>query len=78
MDLYFTQAWSWVQANPMTVFLALYIGVNIAKRVPPPKNPTLFAIWDLFERLMFLSWEALPGKLKLPIKSDPFQTFVEK
>lgn len=64
MDQYLIEAWAWIQANPITVTAILYMALNIVPRLPRPKNPALFVLWDLVEKLCFLTRDALPGKFK--------------
>ena len=64
MDQYLLAAWAWIQANPITVAVVLYLALNIIPRLPQPKNPALFVLWDFVEKLMFLTRDSLPGKFK--------------
>jgi hypothetical protein len=70
MDQYMLVAWMWLQANPMTTFGVVYLALNLMPRFPAPKNPALFVLWDLFEKLMFLTRDSLPGSFK-PLLENP-------
>lgn len=59
-----TIAQAWLMTNPWVIALALYVAINVAKRIPPPTNPTLLFFWQLFERVMFLGWDRWGGSLK--------------
>lgn len=70
MDTYLLIAWAWLQANPITSFVVVYFLLNLMPRLPAPKNPALFVLWDLFEKLMFLTRDSLPGSFK-PLLENP-------
>lgn len=70
MDQYILHAWAWLQANPITTAVVLYLAINIIPRLPPPKNPALFVLWDFVEKIMFLTRDALPGKFKPLFERD--------
>lgn len=59
-------AYAWMSDNAIVVSLALYVVLNIMRRIPPPSDTRLLFVWELVERFMFLTWEAMPGKLRLP------------
>jgi hypothetical protein len=68
IDQYLIRAWAWLQANPITVTLVLYVAINVAKRFPPPKHPVLLWLRNTMERAMFLTWESMPGRFKWLLK----------
>lgn len=71
MDMFFTDAWDWIQANPITVGIVVWLITNIMPRVPQPKEGTFaFAIWETVERLMVLSGDRFLGSWK-PLFAPP-------
>lgn len=60
--------WAWCWAHPEYSGPALaFLLLTIYSYVPrtPPKNPTLFQLWSVLERLTFLSWAKWGGPLKM-------------
>lgn len=63
---------TWVVGHPITVAVVAYMAWNISARIPPPKDPILYWLWDLSEKLCFLAWGRWGGPLKpLLASSDP-------
>ena len=57
----------WFLDNQNLVFaFVLYVLLNVAKRLPPPKHPAAYWAWHFAECLMFLGWDKWGGSLKLP------------
>lgn len=64
---YFTWVSAWVAAHPELAGAALVFALLlIYSFVPrkPPKNPTLFLLWSIFERVTFMTWEKWGGPFK--------------
>jgi hypothetical protein len=68
--------YTWLVQNPWAIALALYVAINLAKRIPPPTAAIPLFFWQLFERVMFLGWDKWGGALKwlgtvAPAPTDP-------
>ena len=60
-------AWAWVEAHPVAFGFALYVLLNLAKRIPEPSNPDSFqhVAWEVFERFMVTAYDRWGGPFKM-------------
>lgn len=75
---YLMLAWAWCLAHPEYSGPALsLLLLTVYSYVPrtPPKNPTLFLLWCVLERLTFMTFTKWGGPLKMFGVVEPLPMF---
>jgi hypothetical protein len=64
---------SLVPGSEWILYAGLYVLVNLSKRIPPPTDKYLYALWYGWESLMVFAWDSWGMKLQsrpLPARND--------